>query len=117
MKPAVEATDLFRVYATREGRAAALQGLTLEVAQGEIVVVFGPSGSGKTTFLRILAGLELASAGRVRVLGVDLRKVRGRQRDRFRAAMIGFADQHYSRLLAPELRVEEIVELPLALGG
>jgi ABC-type lipoprotein export system ATPase subunit len=117
MKPGVEATDLFRVYATREGRAAALQGLTLEVAQGEIVVVFGPSGSGKTTFLRILAGLELASAGRVRVLGVDLRKVRGRQRDRFRAAMIGFADQHYSRLLAPELRVEEIVELPLALGG
>ena len=45
MTPAIEARDLFRVYATREGSAAALQGLSLEVAEGEIVVVFGPSGS------------------------------------------------------------------------
>jgi ABC-type lipoprotein export system ATPase subunit len=117
MTPAVVATDLFRVYATREGRAAALQGLTLEVAEGEIVVVFGPSGSGKTTLLQILAGLDAPSAGGVRVLGVDLRSLRGRRRERFRAAVIGFADQHYSRLLPPELRVAEAVELPLALGG
>jgi ABC-type lipoprotein export system ATPase subunit len=117
MTPAVLATDLFRVYATREGRAAALQGLTLEVAQGEIVVVFGPSGSGKTTLLQILAGLDAPSAGRVRVLGVDLRSLRGRRREGFRAATIGFADQHYSRLLPPELSVAEAVELPLALGG
>ena len=117
MTPAVEARDLFRVYATREGSAAALQGLSLEVAEGEIVVVFGPSGSGKTTLLRIIAALDAPSAGLVRVHGVDLRRLRGRARDRFRAETIGYVDQHYSRLLAPELTVRQLVELPLALRG
>ena len=114
---AVEAKDLFRVYATREGSAAALQGLSLEISEGEIVVVFGPSGSGKTTLLRIIAALDAPSAGLVRVHGVDLRRLRGRARDRFRAGTIGYVDQHYSRLLAPELTAQQIVELPLALRG
>jgi ABC-type lipoprotein export system ATPase subunit len=114
---AVEARDLFRVYATREGRAAALQGLSLEIAEGEIVVVFGPSGSGKTTLLRIVAALDAPSAGLVRVHGVDLRRLRGRARDRFRAGAIGYVDQHYSRVLAPELTARQLVELPLALRG
>jgi ABC-type lipoprotein export system ATPase subunit len=114
---AVEARDVFRVYATREGRAAALQGLTLEVADGEIVVVFGPSGSGKTTLLRIVAALDAPSAGLVRVRGIDLRRLRGRGRDRFRASVVGYVDQHYSRLLASELTARELVELPLALRG
>ena len=117
MTPTVEASDLVRVHATRAGRAAALQGLTLDVADGEVVVVYGPSGSGKTTLLRILAGLDAPSAGRVRVLGIDLRLLRGRRREVFRAEKIGYADQHYSRLLAPELRTREVVELPLALRG
>ena len=102
---------------TREGSAAALQGLSLEISEGEIVVVFGPSGSGKTTLLRIVAALDAPSAGLVRVHGVDLRRLRGRSRDRFRAGAIGYVDQHYSRLLAPELTARQIVELPLALRG
>jgi ABC-type lipoprotein export system ATPase subunit len=117
MTLAIETADLFRVYATREGRAAALQGLSLEVDEGEIVVVFGPSGSGKTTLLRIVAALDAPSAGLVRVHGVDLRRLRGRGRDRFRARVIGYVDQHYSRLLAPELTAGQIVELPLVLRG
>ena len=117
MTPAVEARDLFRVYDTRHGSAAALQGLSLEIAEGEIVVVFGPSGSGKTTLLRIVGALDAPSAGLVRVHGVDLRRLRGRARDRFRADVIGYVDQHYSRLLAPELTARQIVELPLALRG
>jgi putative ABC transport system ATP-binding protein len=100
---AVGVRDLFRVYATREGSAAALQGLSLDVREGEVVVVFGPSGSGKTTLLRIVGALDTPSAGLVRVGDVDLRRLRGRARDRFRAGMIGYVDQHYSRLLAPEL--------------
>ena len=78
MTPAVEVEDVFRVYATDEGTAAALQGLSLTVHEGEVVAVLGPSGSGKTTLLRILAGLDRPSAGRVRVAGVDLRRLRGR---------------------------------------
>ena len=74
MTIAVEAQDLFRVHSTPEGDAAALQGLTLTVAEGEILTVLGPSGAGKTSFLRILAGLDLPSAGTIRVFGENLRR-------------------------------------------
>ena len=69
---AIEIRDLFRVYSTPEGDAAALQGLTLEVGEHELVVVLGPSGSGKTTLLRIVAGLVRPSAG----VGARLRQGR-----------------------------------------
>ena len=69
---AVSLRDVFRVYSTPQGDAAALQGLTADVRTGEIVVVLGPSGSGKSTLLRLLAGLERPSAGEVRVLGHDV---------------------------------------------
>jgi len=56
--PVVDVRDVFRIHRTAEGDAAALQGLTLAVADGEVVVVLGPSGAGKSTLLRILAALE-----------------------------------------------------------
>ena len=117
MKPAVEVEDVFRVYATDEGTAAALQGLSLTVREGEIVAVLGPSGSGKTTLLRILAGLDRPSAGRVRVAGIDLRRLRGRGLDRYRSRRLGYADQRYTQALAPELTAGELVSLRLALAG
>ena len=64
---AIELKDVFRVHSTPEGDAAALQGLSLRVADGEVVTVLGPSGSGKSTLLRLLAGLDRPSAGLVRV--------------------------------------------------
>jgi energy-coupling factor transport system ATP-binding protein len=114
---AVELDHVFRVYPTEEGASAALQGLTFTVREGEIVVVLGPSGSGKTTMLRILAGLDRPSAGRVDVLGVDLRRLGRRRLDDFRGRFVGYADQHYAAALAPELTARQLVALPLALGG
>ena len=114
---AVEATDLFRIYPSSEGAAAALQGLTLELAEGELVVVFGPSGSGKSTLLRILAGLDRPSAGTVRVFDHDLRTLRGRALVDYRSRTLGYADQHYARALAPELGARDLVSLRLALLG
>jgi ABC-type lipoprotein export system ATPase subunit len=114
---AVELDHVFRVYPTEEGGSAALQGLTFTVAEGEIVVVFGPSGSGKTSMLRILAGLDRPSAGRVDVLGVDLRRLRRRRLDDFRGRFLGYADQHYGSALAGELTARELIALPLALAG
>ncbi len=114
---AVEANDLFRIFPTAEGSSAALQGLTLHVAEGELLVVFGPSGSGKSTLLRILAGLDRPSAGTVRVLGEDLRKLRGRALVEYRSRTLGYADQHYTRALAPELDVRALVGLRLGLLG
>jgi ABC-type lipoprotein export system ATPase subunit len=113
---AVETHDLFRIYAG-DGAAAALQGLTLTVREGEVVVVFGPSGSGKTTLLRILAALDRPSAGSVDVLGHDLRTLGGGRLREYRSRVLGYVDQHYARSLAPELRVRELVALRLALLG
>ena len=114
---AVEARDLFRLYASPEGTSVALQGLTLDVAVGELLVVFGPSGSGKSTLLRILAGLDRPSAGSVSVFGHDLRTLRGRALVEYRSRTLGYADQHYARALAPELSVRQLVALRLALLG
>ena len=102
MTPAVEARDLFRSTRPREGSAA--QGLSLEVAEGRSLSSSARADPGKTTLLRIIAALDAPSAGLVRVHGVDLRRLRGRARDRFRAETIGYVDQHYSRLLAPGSR-------------
>src|SRR3954452_15396962 len=106
---AVEARDLFRLYATPQGTSVALQGLTLDVAEQELLVVFGPSGSGKSTLLRILAGFDKPSAGSVRVLGHDLRTLRGAALLEYRSRTLGYADQHYERALAPELSARELV--------
>jgi len=114
---AVEATDLFRIYPSDEGAAAALQGLSLDIEEGELVVVFGPSGSGKSTLLRILAGLDRPSAGTVRVFEHDLRTLRGRARADYRSRTLGYADQHYGRALAPELTARALVALRLDLLG
>ena len=67
--PAVRLSDVFSVHRTREGDAAALQGTTLRVSPGELLCVLGPSGAGKSTLLRVIAGLQIPSAGEVHVLG------------------------------------------------
>ena len=114
---AIELRDVFRVHSTPEGDAAALQGLSLRVEDGEVLTVLGPSGSGKSTLLRLLAGLDRPSAGVVRVYGEDLGKLPSRKLAQYRSTLLGYADQHYGRALAPELTVRELVALQLGLRG
>jgi ABC-type lipoprotein export system ATPase subunit len=113
----VEARDLFCVYPAADGGIAALQGLTLEVDEGEICVVLGPSGSGKTTLMRVLAGFERASAGSIVVAGAELGSLSQRRLADYRAHTLGYADQHYWRALAGELSAEELIAVPLGLQG
>ena len=114
---AVQIRDVFRVYPAPEGGVVALQGLTLEVREGEVCVVLGPSGSGKSTLLRLLAALDAPTAGSVRVLGRDLARLGRRGRAGYRAEVVGYADQHYWRALASELEVRELVGVQLGLAG
>src|SRR4029079_3824412 len=92
-----------------------LQGLTLAVEEGEIVVVLGPSGSGKTTLLRTVAGFDTLSAGCVGVLGVDVAALGEGAVARFRAENLGLLDQHYARALSPDLTCVHTVGLGLEL--
>jgi ABC-type lipoprotein export system ATPase subunit len=114
---AIEARDVFRVYSTPEGDAAALQGLTLSVEEREVLVVLGPSGSGKSTLLRILSGLDRPSAGLVSVFGRDVGKLRGRRLAQYRSRLLGYVEQHYSRSLDPDLTARDLVALQLGLAG
>lgn len=117
MTTAIELKDVFRVHSTPEGDAAALQGLSLQIPEAEVLTVLGPSGSGKSTLLRLLAGLERPSAGAVRVFGEDVGKLASRRLARYRSTTLGYADQHYSRALAPELSARDLVALQLGLHG
>ena len=74
-EPVIDVRDVFRIYRAEERESVALQGLTLSVAPGELVVVLGPSGSGKSTLLRLLAGFDRPTAGVARVLGLEPRAV------------------------------------------
>ena len=69
--PAILLEDLQVTLPSRAGPVAILRGIELEVATGDSIAVVGPSGSGKSTLLMVIAGLESATEGRVRVVGAD----------------------------------------------
>jgi len=74
---------------------AALRGVSLAVAAGELAGVLGPSGSGKTTLLHVAGTLERASSGTVRVGGLDVSTLTDRELAGLRASAIGFVFQQY----------------------
>jgi ABC-type lipoprotein export system ATPase subunit len=117
MTPAVETRDAFRIFESAAGGAVALQGLTLTVEAGEIVVVLGPSGSGKSTLLRVLAGFDRLTAGTARVDGVEIGRLSAGEAAAFRARRLGLLDQHYARFLSPDLTCLQSVALQLRILG
>ncbi len=113
----VSCRELFKVYRTPEGSAAALQGLSFDAAAGEMVALLGPSGSGKSTLLRILAGVETPSAGSALVAGHDMAGLGRRRRALVRRRHIGFFGQHAHHALSPVTTIGESLALPLRLRG
>ena len=113
----VDVRDVFRIHRTAEGDAAALQGLTLTVREGELVCVLGPSGAGKSTLLRIVAGIEPPSAGDVRVAGFDVGRMGPGARAAVRRLQIGFLAERSGATLPPDLTIADCVALPLRVRG
>jgi putative ABC transport system ATP-binding protein len=92
-----------------------LDGVSLEVAAGEVVAVTGPSGSGKSTLLGLIAGLDTPSAGSIAVDGLELTGLGETQLARFRRRTLGFVFQSYH--LIATLTAAENVAVPLELAG
>jgi ABC-type lipoprotein export system ATPase subunit len=115
--PVIRCEGLVKIYKTADLEVVALQGLDLEVEQGDMVAVVGASGSGKSTLLNILAGLDLPSAGKAMVAGHDLLGMRSRERTLYRRAAVGFVWQQTARNLLPYLTAARNIELPMALAG
>jgi ABC-type lipoprotein export system ATPase subunit len=117
MADAIVGSGLIRIHPTPGGQVAALRGLDITIGAGEVAAVIGPSGSGKSSLLRLIAGLDRPSAGRLVVLGQDLTDASDRELDSHRRDRIGVVEQHYRRALSPYLRVKDAIGLPLALRG
>ncbi|PJO78345.1 lipoprotein-releasing ABC transporter ATP-binding protein LolD [Neisseria brasiliensis] len=91
-----------------------LNGLDLEVAQGQSVSIIGSSGSGKSTLLHILGGLDMPSEGRVTLMGQDLGQMSQKQLGLLRNQYLGFVYQFHH--LLPEFSALENVMMPLLIG-
>jgi multiple sugar transport system ATP-binding protein len=105
----VKAVTLERVEKTYADGTRAVRGVDLAIEPGELVVLLGPSGCGKTTTLRMIAGLETPTGGRIRLGADDVTALSPAQRD------VGFVFQFYA--LYPHLTVRENLAFPLRCSG
>jgi len=113
MTELVRMTQVTKVY--QESAAGALNGVSLEVQEGEFTAVMGPSGSGKSTLLNLIAGLDRPSSGNVSVAGSDLNGMSEAALARFRRDRIGFVFQFFH--LLPNLTAMENLLMPAQLAG
>lgn len=109
----IETKNLSKVYNPETIPVYALNGVNLEIQQGEFTAIIGPSGSGKTTLLNIIGGLDNASSGSVLIEGTDIAKLSGNQLINFRLHHIGFVFQAFN--LIPVLTAKENVEFIMLL--
>lgn len=111
----IKIEQLVKVFRTDEMETTALNGINLEVEDGEFVAIMGPSGCGKSTLLNIIGLLDNPTSGNYFLEGVEVGHLKEGARTEFRRGKIGFVFQSFN--LIDELNAEENVELPLkALG-
>lgn len=112
-RPLVRIVEVHKYFRRGSERIDVLNGLNLEVAEGEFFGLMGPSGSGKTTLLNLIAGLDRPSTGEVWVGEQCISRMSESQLARWRTRHVGFVFQFYH--LLPVLSAYENVELPLLL--
>jgi len=110
---AVSVQNVRKFYQRDTQQIKVLDGINLEVPQGEFVALMGPSGSGKTTLLNLIAGIDRVTSGRIVVAGTELTPLSEGELAKWRSSHIGFIFQFYN--LIPVLNALENVELPLLL--
>ena len=110
---AVQVQSVRKIYKRDSQDIVVLDGLSLEVPEGEFVALMGPSGSGKTTLLNLIAGIDRPTSGKVIVAGTDVGQLSEGALAKWRSRSVGFIFQFYN--LIPVLSAVENVELPLLL--
>lgn len=104
--------DVHKKYElTKNNVVKALDGLTLNIADNEVVAIVGPSGSGKSTLMNIIGGLDREYTGKISIDGKDIRKFNGNY---YRRYVVGTIFQQF--YLVPTLTVEENIMLPIVFG-
>ena len=111
----LEIKDLRKIYGSGDTEVRALDGVNLQIENGEFVAIVGTSGSGKSTLLHMLGGLDRPTDGKVFVDGKDIFSLKEEALTIFRRRKIGFVFQAYN--LVPVLNVYENIVLPIELDG
>jgi putative ABC transport system ATP-binding protein len=112
-QPIVRIRDLVKEYRRGAEKVRVLDGLSLDIRQGDFVALMGPSGSGKSTLLNLIGGLDRPTSGSLEVEGLRVDQLSEASLGRWRADHVGFIFQMYN--LLPVLTAERNVELPLLL--
>ena len=107
----IETYNLTKVYRLGKRLVPALNGITLQIKQGSILIITGRSGSGKSTFLNLVGCLDRPSEGKVVLNGIEVSNLPERDLPIIRRKSIGFVFQHFH--LLPHLNALENVMLPL----
>lgn len=113
--PLIHTRDLAKVYRIGDNVIKALDGVSIDIARGEMTAVMGPSGSGKSTFMNVIGCLDLPTTGEYRLDGRDVAALSRDELATMRNRSIGFVFQNFN-LLARTAAVEN-VELPLVYAG
>ena len=111
----IETKDLYKFYKAGTNIIKALNGVTLEIKDGEFCAIIGPSGSGKSTLLNMLAGLEPPTKGEIIINGEHLEHYSENRLVAFRRRNVGFIFQSYN--LIPTMSALENVAFPLMFRG
>ena len=115
MTLAVMCKNIEKKFGIGEAAVYALQDLSLEVTEGDFLLLVGPSGCGKTTLISVIAGILMQDSGECEVLGQNLKSLRSRDLLDFRAKNIGFVFQSFN--LLPSITIAENVAVPLMING
>jgi len=111
----VELVDVSKIYQTEFYEVKALENVSLDVEEGDFVVIMGPSGSGKSTLLNLIGCLDKPTSGKVLINGVETINLSDKELTELRRDTIGFIFQTYN--LIPTLSALENVELPMIFKG
>lgn len=111
----IQAINLTKVFRTESVETTALNGINLEINEGEFLAIMGPSGCGKSTLLNLLGLLDNPTDGELWFLGQEVSRYTENNRTDLRSGNIGFVFQSFN--LIDELTVFENVELPLLYAG
>ncbi len=111
----VKIRDLHKTYSEGDRTLRVLDGVSLDILQGEFLALLGASGSGKSTLLNLLSGIDQPDQGSIVIEGIDITKLGDTRLTLFRRERIGIVFQFFN--LIPTLTVLENITLPKELGG
>lgn len=114
-RPVIQVRDLHKVYSIGKNKIHALNGVSLDIFEGEFCAIVGTSGSGKSTMLNMLAGLEKPTKGQVVINGHHMESMSENQLVSFRRDHVGFIFQSFN--LLQTMTAVENVALPLVFRG